>query len=168
MKTIYTLMFFTCLLCCAACDKEDYPLYDVNQKDMIFIEYRNSANELTDTLDYEFGFDIARDHVVKIPVKVMGLPADKERTFEVIPVSGTTDMVEGVHYTIEPTVIKANMVDGEIVVHLLRDHDVAIQTKQFTLNLQLKENDMFYPQGQSNFRLRYSDIPIPCPLIHTR
>ena len=158
MKTIHTLIFFTGMLLCMACGEEDYPLYDTTQQDAVFIEHKNANEEIVDTLDYEFGFNIATEYKVMIPVRVMGLPADRERSFEVAPVAAETDMVENVHYSIEPTVIAANSVQGNIVVHLLRGNDATIQEKQFTLKLQLKNTEDFRPVGQTTFRLRFSDI----------
>jgi len=151
-------MFLAGMLFCTACDDENYPLYDVDQQDAVFMEYKNQSGEIVDTLDYEFGFDIASSHQVVVPVRIMGLPRDRERTFKVVPVAENTDMVENVHYTIESTVIAANAVKGEIVINLLRGNDTAIQERQLVLNLRLEECADFHPVGRSDFRVRYSDI----------
>lgn len=103
MKTIYIKQALLALLCIAgtACTNEDYQLYDTTQKDSAFIEYINDKDEIATSVSYSFGFDIATEYVVELPVKLMGMTSDKARTFTLEPTEGTT-MQEGVHYTIDP------------------------------------------------------------------
>ena len=83
MKTIYIKQALLALLCIAgtACTNEDYQLYDTTQKDSAFIEYINDKDEIATSVSYSFGFDIATEYVVELPVKLMGMTSDKARTF---------------------------------------------------------------------------------------
>ena len=161
MKTIYIKQALFTLLCIAgtACTNEDYQLYDTTQKDSAFIEYINEKDEVATSVTYSFGFDIATEYVVELPVKLMGMTSDKARAFTLEPAEGTT-MQEGVHYTIdkEAMSIPANGVDTKVKITLLRNNDPELQQKEFTLNLILKESDDLAVVGQNQFSITYSDI----------
>ena len=129
------------LLMASACTEEDYKLYDPTQKDSVFFEYRNNRNEITDTIDYAFNYDIATSHIIEIPVTLMGMPKDYERTISLIADHDSTTMKEGVNYTITNNVIPANAVKGTIHVNLLRDLDPEIRIKSKKLMLTIVEND---------------------------
>lgn len=142
----------------AACTNEDYKLYDTKQKDSVFFDYVNDKNEATDSIHYEFQYDIATVHTVEVPVTLMGMPVDHDRTIALVPVEGETDMKEGVHYTIEDAVLPANSVKANIKINLLRDKDPEIQQRSFELKLEIVENDDLRTVGQKYFTVTYSDI----------
>lgn len=141
-----------------ACKEEDYKLYDTGQKDSVFFEYIDADEEVATELDYVFNYDIANVHTVEIPVKLMGMPSDKERRISVKVVDEDTDMVEGTHYTIDEAVIPAGAVDGVLKVNLLRDKDPKIQEQAFTVMIELVEGDDLGAVGQTRFKITYSDI----------
>ena len=126
MKTTYIKQALLTLLCIAAtaCTNEDYQLYDTTQKDSAFMEYINDNDEVVTSINYSFGFDIATQYVIELPVKLMGMPSDKARAFTLEPDEGTT-MQEGVHYTIdhESMYIPANGVETKVKITLLRNND---------------------------------------------
>ena len=144
MKTTYIKQALLTLLCIAAtaCTNEDYQLYDTTQKDSAFMEYINDNDEVATSVTYSFGFDIATQYVIELPVKLMGMPSDKARAFTLEPDEGTT-MQEGVHYTIdhESMYIPANGVETKVKITLLRNNDPELQQKEFSLNLVLKESE---------------------------
>lgn len=146
------------LLMASACTEEDYKLYDPTQKDSVFFEYRNNRNEITDTIDYAFNYDIATSHIVEIPVTLMGMPKDYERTISLIADHDSTTMKEGINYTITNNVIPANAVKGTIHVNLLRDLDPEIRIKSKKLMLTIGENDDLKSVGETRITIKYSDI----------
>ena len=141
-----------------ACTEEDYKLYDTNQKDSVFFEYRNDKNELVDQIDYVFNFDIAQSHTIEVPIILMGMPKDYDRTVSIIPVAEGTDMVEGINYTITNNIIPANAVKGKAHVNLLRGLDPDILSGQKTLKITITENEDLKSVGENYFSISYSDI----------
>lgn len=147
-----------------ACTEEDYKLYDTTQKDSVFFEYRNDRNELADRIEYAFNYDIATTHTIEIPITLMGVPKDYERVVSVVPVAESTDMVEGVNYTITNNVIAANAVSGVVHINLLRDLDPDILTTAKELKITIGENDDLKSVGENSITISYSDIrPDICP-----
>ena len=128
-------------LAASACSEEDYKLYDTNQKDSVFFEYRNNNDEHVDQLDYAFNFDIATVHTIEIPVTLMGMPKDYERTIQIDVIDEKSDMKEGVNYTITDNIIPANAVNGTVKINLLRDLDPDILSMEKTLAITIGEND---------------------------
>lgn len=154
----YAMMLLAAATLVASCTEEDYLLYDTSQTDSVFFDYRNSKSEQDSTITYNFGYDIAQEHEVKIPVTLMGVPKDNIRQIELRAVADSTDMVEGVNYTIERSEISANATQDTVVVKLLRDKDTEIQTKAKTLRLEIVANGDLNPTGQKTFTITYSDI----------
>lgn len=142
----------------SACTEEDYKLYDTTQKDSVFLQYRNDRDELVDNMEYAFNFDIAKTHTVELPISLMGMPKDYDRTISIVPVEEGTDMVEGVNYTITNNIIPANEVEGTVHINLLRDLDPEILTTRKTLVLTIAENDDLKSVGENKFTITYSDI----------
>lgn len=142
----------------SACTEEDYKLYDTNQKDSVFFEYRNDRNELADAIDYAFNYDIAEAHTIDIPVTLMGMPKDYDRTINIVRIEEGTTMKEGVNYTITDNVIPANAVGGTVHINLLRGNDPEILTTAKTLVLSIGENDDLKSVGDNKLTITYSDI----------
>lgn len=142
----------------SACSEDDYKLYDTTQKDSVFLQYRNEKDELVDNMEYAFNFDIVKTHTVELPVSLMGMPKDYDRTISIVPVVEGTDMVEGMNYTVTNNIIPANEVKGTIHINLLRDKDPEILTTAKTLVLTISENDDLKPVGENRFTITYSDI----------
>ena len=158
MKTIrYTLLAVAALLV-ASCSEEDYKLYDKNQKDSVFFNYLNSREVNDSSIYYNFGFEMAHEHEVDIPVSLMGIPSDHDRTIDVQPVADSTTMVEGVHYEIVRKVLRANAISDTVKVKLLRDNDPKLQTDTLKLRLAISPDGELRPTGQSTFTITYSDV----------
>lgn len=145
-------------LAASACSEEDYKLYDTNQKDSVFFEYRNSKNEQIDNLSYAFNFDIATVHTIEIPVTLMGMPKDYDRTVPVEVIAEGSTMAEGLNYTITENIVPANAVKGSVKINLLRDLDPEILSVAKTLAITIGENDDLRSVGENSFTITYSDI----------
>lgn len=154
----YVTMLLAAAMMAVSCSEEDYLLYDTTQTDSVFFDYVNSKEEADSVISYNFGYDIAQEHELRIPVTLMGVPKDKVRQVELRAVADSTDMVEGINYTIERSEIGANAIQDTIVIKLLRDKDTEIQTKEKTLRLEIVANGDLNPTGQKTFTITYSDI----------
>ncbi|MCM1076175.1 MAG: DUF4843 domain-containing protein [Bacteroides sp.] len=156
-----------------SCTEDDYKLYDTTQKDSVFFEYRNTSNELVDEIEYNYNYDIATVHTIEIPVTLMGVPKDYDRTIEVIqlteplkkenPIEGQDSLVyrpmtEGINFTLTDNIIPAGEVGGTIRINLLRDKDPEILTEQKSLILTIGENDDLRSVGENKIIILYSDI----------
>ena len=151
------------LLCLAAlllgsCTNEDYKLYDTRQKDSVFFEYKNDDGEACDSVHYDFNYDTAREHVIRIPVTLMGMPADHDRKVCIASIDSLSDMRYGVHYTISGDTLKAGRIGCTLEVHLLRDNDPELLHRNFSVCLEIQENSDLRAVGAHLFRITYSDI----------
>ncbi len=142
----------------SSCTEEDYKVYDTSQKDSVFFEYRDDANKLIEAIEYNFNYDIADSHTIEIPVSLMGMPKDYDRTYNIVVIDDETDMVEDVNYVISDNVIKARAVNGVVKVNLLRNLDPELLTTSKTLTLSISENDQLKSVGENKFAITYSDI----------
>lgn len=159
MKKIFqSLCLAVCVISLAACTNEDYKLYDQTQKDAVFFEYIDDKNEVVDSVDYVFEYNIAETHTIEVPVRLMGMPVDREREIKLVPVADETDMVEGTHYRIEANVLPAKEVETTVKIVLLRGNDPELLERSFELVLELQENDDLRAVGQTRFTITYSDI----------
>jgi hypothetical protein len=163
MKTKYIYLFVMSVLAfLTACSNEDYKLYDTSQQDAVFVNYYDTKGVLADSVIYEYGYDTVTVHPIVIPIKLMGMPANHNRTFDVeqVKLENVDNMTEGTHYSIDKSklVISADSVSGCIIVNLLRNNDPSIQQRQFSLKLQLKATTDLRPIGQTTFLIRYDDI----------
>ncbi len=141
----------------ASCEA-DYKLYDTTQKDSVFFDYENEKETADSVITYSFDYDIANEHVVSIPVSLMGIPKANARTIQLQVVADSTDMVEGVNYTIERAELAANAISDSVKIKLLRGNDPEILTKEKKLRIAIVESDDLRPTGQDFFTIKYSDI----------
>lgn len=146
------------LFAVTACGEDDYKMYDATQTDNIFFDYKNDRNVNDSVIAYNFGYDIAQEHVVNIPVTLMGMPSDTDRDIDVKAVADSTEMVEGRHYVVESAVLRAGRVNDTVKVRLLRPDDPVLQERQMRLYLQISANGELRPTGQSTFTILGSDI----------
>lgn len=156
-KRIYLLSTLAMALLLASCE-DDYKLYDTTQTDSVFFNYLNDSQTTDSVITYSFDYDIAQSHVVEIPVSLMGIPKAAARSIDLKVIADSTDMVEGVNYTIERAEMAANEVSDTVKIKLLRDKDSEILTKEKKLRIAIVANDDLRPTGQSTFTIKYSDI----------
>ncbi len=158
MDTLKGILLLGAAATLAACDEEDYKLYDTGQADHVFFDYKNSKEESDSAMTYNFGYDISETHVVGIPVSLMGMPAERDRAIAIRAVADSTEMTEGVHYEIERAVLRAGRVSDTVVVRVLRPDDPAFHERALRLYLQIEDNEDLCPTGQSTFTIFASDI----------
>lgn len=156
-KKIYILAMMAMAMLAVSCE-DDYKLYDTTQTDSVFFNYVDAKKKVQTEVDYNFGFDIAQEHEIKIPVNLMGVPKDENRQIGLQVVADKTDMVEGVNYIIERAEVRANEVIDTVIVKVLRDKDPEIQTKTKQLTLKIVDNGSLRPTGQNTFTIKYDDI----------
>ena len=156
-KKIYMLATLAVALLMVICE-DDYKLYDTNQTDSVFFNYLNEKQAADSVITYSFDYDIAQSHIIDIPVSLMGIPKAEARRIELEVVKDSTDMVEGVNYTIERAEMAANEVSDTIKIKLLRDKDSEILTKEKKLRIAIVANGELRPTGQNTFTIKYSDI----------
>ena len=134
-KKIYMLAMAAIAMLTVSCE-DDYKTYDTTQTDSVFFDYTDkSTSKSASEISYNFGYDFAQDHEIKIPVCLMGMPKDEARLIELKVVTDKTDMVENVNYTIERAEIGANDVKDTVVIKLLRGQDEEILTKTKQLKI---------------------------------
>lgn len=155
-KKIYMLATLAVALLMVSCE-DDYKLYDTNQTDSVFFNYLNENQTADSVITYSFDYDIAQSHIIDIPVSLMGIPKAEARRIELEVVKDSTDMVEGVNYTIERAEMAANEVSDTIKIKLLRDKDSEILTKEKKLRIAIVANGDLRPTGQNTFTIKYSD-----------
>lgn len=153
--TLLCIMFFILL---SACTDKDYKLYDVKQKDSVFFEYKDKNDKEVTSIEYNFGYDIANEYIVEIPVKLMGMPSDKDRQISLKPVQDETTMKEGINFEIIESALPAREVSTNVKIKLLRDKDYELQNREVSLKLEIVENDDLRSVGQRFFNITYSDI----------
>ena len=124
----------------ASCE-EDYKLYDTNQVDAVSFNYYNSRNVADSVITYNFGYDIAEQHEIDIPVTLMGLPKSEARSIDLKVVADSTDMVEGVNYTVARAEIGANAVRDTVKITLSR-----LERMRQSLNLMHREKSLLLRQ----------------------
>lgn len=121
---IFALALVAVAMTAVSCE-EDYKLYDTNQVDAVSFNYYNSRNVADSVITYNFGYDIAEQHEIDIPVTLMGVPKSEARSIDLKVVADSTDMVEGVNYTVARAEIGANAVRDTVKIMLLRGKDEA-------------------------------------------
>lgn len=155
---LYVLALAAMSILVSSCE-EDYKLYDTKQTDSVFFNYVDvKDNKVKSEIDYSFGYDIAQEHLIKIPVNLMGMPKDNVRKIDLHVVTDKSDMKEGVNYAIERAEIAPNQVVDTVVLKLLRDKDPEIQNTQKQLTLAIVDNGELRPTGQDTITVKYSDI----------
>ena len=123
------------------CQDPDYMKYDSSYTGIYFTR---------DTLTYSFSVTPVevKQHVLEVPVQIMGAPVgfDREFSFELIKDSCTA--VAGEQYVIGKAVVKADSIRGFIPVEILRDGlagDYENGYIRYKLGFRLVENEHFHP-----------------------
>ena len=125
----------------SACSDPDYMKYDSSYTGIYFTR---------DTLEYSFSVTPVevRKHVLKVPVQIMGAPADVDRDFAFELISDSCTALDGEQYVIGQTVVMADSIHGYIPVEILRDGlegDYESGYTRYQLGFRLVQNEHFYP-----------------------
>lgn len=145
-------MFYAGLatLMLGACAKDEELLF--NDKNSIYVETQDST-------DYTFATSpatIVRDSFM-LNFRISGTASDMDRTFVVVPISGSTAKL-GYHYSLGPLVVKANQYRTTVPIYFYRKPGLKDSVLRATLEIQ--ENDNF-KQGlaaRQRFKFSISDI----------
>ena len=151
-------------------------MYDTSQKNKLY--FSDGAQSLDRYLSTEAPFALLDESVKElrqtVPVKLLGMVADHDRTFEVQAIHDTTtnyttggvarelyDAVEGEDYTIDKLIIPAGSVEGRIEVTVKRTEK--LKDKTASLVLQIAESDEFQGVPRNVYRILISDGIAACP-----
>lgn len=163
MKRLIIFLGVSALLLCA-CEKENYPVYDVNQKDGIFLDYSESY----DSVFYNFGFDSKNEYIYPVRIAVSGMPRNYERTVKLKINQGKYASEEFIaakeayfELSTEFTFPK-NVVVAELPVKLIRDPE--LEDVRAILTFELLESDDFVVRGHSEFTITFDDKTPKPPL----
>jgi hypothetical protein len=122
-KYIVAALSFATLL--SSCKKNSYDVYDASTTYVNI--WLGTSNFAEDSVVYNFSLKPARPvDSILFTASLMGLPANKDRTFTLKAVGGDTFKIrEGVHYRLGNYVMKANTFTNVYPVYILRTGDFA-------------------------------------------
>lgn len=151
MKIKYLLgaLAFTQLF--IACDEKNYMTFDTDFSGIYFN---------TDSTVYSFSvtpLDV-HEYTLKVPVQIMGVPADVDRPISYELVSELCTATEGVQYIAEEAVVPAKSITGHISFRILRDSlkgDYINGYTRYFLHLRLTDNEYFTPTLDSLNQVHY-------------
>ncbi len=136
------LLFLAITMLGASCKKSELTKYE--QPDMVYV-YKDAFNTKKDSSSYSFAIkanSLMLD-TVYIPVRIMGLAADKAREVKLAPVNDLTTATDGIHYALLPYTIPAGAYSANLPVLVKRTAD--LKTKEFRLVLEIAETKDFKP-----------------------
>lgn len=148
MKTlkIYKALCLTALTIMAAGCKGTWIMYDQEQKDHLYFEVTSATN-------VSFSLTDATTMTQTVPVKMMGMPRDRERVIsltwldpekaEAEDGTGIVKAVEGTDFTVSDLVIPAGEICGNIVFTINRTE--GMKTAIHDIRFSIAENDDFLP-----------------------
>lgn len=130
----------------ASCS-DTWLMYDTSQKDKLYFKYENYPS-LDQYLSTDFSFALLDESVKEVKktvtVTLLGMPADRDRTFEVRAIHDTTsnyttggvqreliDAVENEDYTIDRLIVPAGSVEGQIDVTLKRTEKIMTKPRRW-------------------------------------
>ncbi len=144
MKNIFTKIVCTSALIAVlvSCQKSELTKYA--EEDMIYV-YKDAFNTKKDSAGYSFAIKANSLLVdtVKVPVRIMGVAASKDREVKLAAIKEFTTAVEGVHYTFLPYIIPAGAYSADLPVVVKRTADM--KTQEFRLQVQVIESKDFKP-----------------------
>lgn len=139
-----------------SCEKNDYQIYDRNQRNKLFFD--------SDSLQFIYG--LTRDHDIDLNVKVnlIGFVDLKEnQLFEVQIVKEKTTAQEGVHFTLPQEIM---LLKDSIVAYIPLDfHKSNLEkNKEYVLTLRLLENENYMPTDIRECTISFGDKDIAAPI----
>lgn len=164
LLSIFSIIFSACA--------ETWVMYDTDQKDHLLFEKPTGHK----TSVPFFSLTFFQDNVVeyKIPIFLMGMPSDKDRTFAVELIEDTTKTVKvgdverevvnaiiGEDVEFSDVYFPANKVKTELTVKVHRNSKMV--SKAVALYLRVKENDNFAPLASDSYKVYITDGEPSCP-----
>lgn len=163
-KTFFSLCLFSLIVSCDKeiekfTDNENFIYFDIPFK---LDKYKKPTKERLDSISYSFALEESdyRTHIIEIPVNIISLPSDQDRSYkvEVVREETTATDDEWDLGSIESLSIKAGCVTDTIKMTVNRNE---IMTKEFrTVMLRMVSNDNFQGGVPSLLRVKisFSDI----------
>lgn len=151
MKIKHILGLFVFSQFFIACDDENYLKFDTNFSGIYFN---------ADSTIYSFSvtpLDV-HEYTLKVPVQIMGAPADVDRPIGYELISDLCTATEGVEYVVDKAIVPAHSITGEITFRLLRDNlkgDYINGYTRYHLYLRLTGNEHFTPTLDSLKQVHY-------------
>lgn len=145
-----------CLCGLHACHT-DYLDYDTGLKDGVYFT--------SDSVHFQFGMNKGEDFNYNIAVRILGLPKNHDRAFDVEWIEEGTTAKKGLHYDLpEDLVIPAGQTAGNISFVLHRYLDPELAEKPFVIKMRLKENENFRVVMLDSCKFEFSDEEMPRPV----
>jgi len=148
MKKFITYSFFVLGLGClgSGCEKSELTGYE--EPPMVFI-YKDGYDVSRDSISYSFAVKPAslQFDTVKVPLRIMGDAAPKDRVVGVKVVQDSTTAVQGTDFDLGPTVIPAGAFTSSINVVVKRN--AGLKNKEVRLMVEIEASEDFLP-GISN------------------
>lgn len=135
-KILYLIAFLGASLGLFSCSETDYPLFDDS---VINIYFTN------DSINYSFGISplSVTEHTIELPVKIIGAPSSKPRTFKIEVIQEKTNAHENTHYKLPETLeIPQDSVSGIVPITIIREH---LDSTQWQVVIRLIDNENFTP-----------------------
>ena len=146
---IFKIAVLTGTVAAFASCSDTWLMYDTSQKDKLYFKYENYPS-LDQYLSTDFSFALLDESVKEVKktvtVTLLGMPADRDRTFEVRAIHDTTsnyttggvqreliDAVENEDYTIDRLIVPAGSVEGQIEGGVVMSMGYAL-TEQYPLD----------------------------------
>lgn len=163
------IVIFSC-----AC-KGTWVMYDPSQKDhLYFYEQAQSEDSTLLVENVSFVFETEDEITVEVPVRLMGMPSDKARNFEMSFLTDTlssvnfgqetrqvVNAVQGEDFELVEAVVPAQAVSGVIRLKILRTGKML--SNVVSLLMVVKEDALFKPLARNACRLLISDGEPLCP-----
>ncbi len=137
IKHVFVPVLFVSMM--VACKKSDLTSY--TQPDMIYF-YKNYYNTDKDSIVYSFAIksDALTTDTVKIPVRIMGVASDRDRTVNIRVVADSSTAL-GDQYTLLPTIVQAGSYTAEVPLLVKRTPE--LKTTEVRLLLEVGESADF-------------------------
>ena len=174
MKTFGAFLFLLTLSGMWAC-KDTWVMYDTDQKNRLYFYHKNlpiDSTILVNEVSFAFVTDETLNH--RIEIRLMGLPADYDRQFEIQVLHDDTpqldygdvirdvvDGVEGEDFEVLSTVVPAGSVVGYIDLKINRT--AKMLDKAVSIPIVVKETDEFMAQPNNMCKVIVTDGEPACP-----
>lgn len=148
MKKINISYWCYCLLAatlCLACNKTDYPTFETKFTGIYFQE---------DSIRYSFGITplATTSYILKLPVRIMGVPASQKRTFKFEIITHKTTAKANEHYRMpQECVIEADSVNGILPLEILREN--LSDSVNWQITFKLVQTEDFSPVSEAGHQI---------------
>lgn len=147
----------------SACNNDSL-IYDQSQKRSVYF-YKDASHYISgivpDTIQFSFAAMDESVYHFEIPVRFIGMPAEKELECEIDVVTDSSTAIRGKHFEINNVLFSKNSVEGFLTLQLLRTED--LMKCPVIIFLRFKENRYFKPMENDHFLLYITDGVLVAP-----